>query len=41
MWTGLNLAATLLLLAAAGTNAQQKARKNHTIEQVRVILDKL
>ncbi|CCO31760.1 L-type lectin-like domain-containing protein C126,08c [Rhizoctonia solani AG-1 IB] len=33
MWTGLNLAATLLLLAAAGTNAQQKARKNHTIEQ--------
>ncbi|KAF8706864.1 Legume-like lectin family, partial [Rhizoctonia solani] len=33
MWTGLNLAATLILLAAAGTNAQQKARKNHTIEQ--------
>ncbi|CAE6335530.1 unnamed protein product [Rhizoctonia solani] len=33
MWTGLNLAATLILLAAAGTNAQQKVRKNHTIDQ--------
>ncbi|CUA74527.1 L-type lectin-like domain-containing protein C126,08c [Rhizoctonia solani] len=33
MWTGINLAATLILLAAAGTNAQQKARKNHTIDQ--------
>ncbi|CAE6489410.1 unnamed protein product [Rhizoctonia solani] len=33
MWTGINLAATLILLAAAGTNAQQKVRKNHTIDQ--------
>ncbi|CAE6467285.1 unnamed protein product [Rhizoctonia solani] len=33
MWAGINLAATLILLAAAGTNAQQKVRKNHTIDQ--------
>ncbi|KAG8698362.1 hypothetical protein FRC09_007267, partial [Ceratobasidium sp. 395] len=33
MWTGLTVVANVLLLATAGTNAQQKARKNHTIEQ--------
>ncbi|KAF8608084.1 concanavalin A-like lectin/glucanase [Ceratobasidium sp. AG-I] len=33
MWAGLTLVANVLLLAAAGTNAQQKVRRNHTIEQ--------
>ncbi|KAB5593277.1 L-type lectin-like domain-containing protein [Ceratobasidium theobromae] len=33
MWTRLNLVANILLLAAAGSNAQQKPQRNHTIDQ--------